>query len=366
MPVLTKSRPITNKLARALFVQGFLTESRDLLWPQFCQEVDSYSETEYFATLGTAPQVELIDDSIPSDLKEWVDYSFTYTNKTFRAAAEIKENLVVYDQTGQVKTIPGSMAARVVNFPDKRFFQNLRNGTSATLGKCIFGGAFFQASHAVGGEGPATQSNLVSGSTTTALFASTSKFRDDIAQLIQNDFDNALVQLISWLDDRGEPVYERIDPEQLVVLCSPLAHTAIKLALGGRYIKQTENIFAGAVNRIYMSTYLPTTGAEAADWYLVYLGAKMRPMMFSRFRIKSDAEMQDKIGGQDIGEYASKLGISTAAFKNFMNTQLVTNLGKPDDSDVIRNHRYLIEATFRGEVTYGDPRTIIKVDNAAS
>ncbi len=365
MPVLTKNRQITRKEVRGLFAKDFITQVRDSIWPEFCETIDTYSEHEWFATLGTVPQVSQVYDDVEVEAQDMREYAYDFTNKLFKSLIALNRSLVDFDQTGQSRTLLHSMASRVANFPDKRAVYMLRNGVSNT---CLTGSYFFSTSHALGGYAPSTQSNLITGNTTTAAYGSTTTLRRGLAEQIQVDFDNALVQLVSWLDDNGEPFHQKIDPKDLVIVCGPLIFTTMKLAMGAKIINQTDNVFEGAVGKILCTNYIPIIGAEAADWYLMYVGGPTRPLKYSRFRMRTDAEMQDSLASfQATG---SPFNVTMEDLRNLSSIELLTNLNSRGsdnaDSYVILHERFLLAARWRGEVCYGVPWQAIKVDNAAS
>lgn len=365
MPVQTKSRAITRKEVRGLFAKSFITQSRDVVWPEVCETIDTFSKTEYFATLGTVPQVEEVYDDSELDATDMVEFTYDFDNKLFKALIRLQRSLVDFDQTGQSRTLLHSLAARVANYPDLLAMTRLRNGDAGT---CITGSYFFATDHALGGSAPATQSNLLTGNTATNLFTGVSTLRPGIAEKLQTDLDRAVVQLLGWRDDNNQPFYQKIRPEDLTIVCGPLIFTSMKLALGAKFINQTDNIFEGYVGQIVCSNYLPITGAEAADWYLMYTGHVNRPLIYSRFRLRTDAELQDNLG--DMESTGSPFNITMEDLRNLSSIEVLTNLasrgGTNADAHVILNEEFLLAARFRGNVTYGIPWTAVKMNNAAS
>ena len=173
--------------------------------------------------------------------------------------------------------------------------------------------------------------------------------------------------MIGWQDDNGQPFFQKIDPKDLAIVCGPLTCMAIKTAVGAKFINETDNMFEGFVGRILQTNYIPVTGAEAADWYLAYTGGPNRPLIYSRFRLRTDEEMQDTLNG---AESASPFKVTMEDLRNLSSVELLTNLGNrgADNSDsyVILNEEFLLAARFRGEVTYGPPWYMVRVENAAS
>jgi hypothetical protein len=362
MPILTRNRQITRKEVRGLFAKSFITQSRDVIYPIFTETVDTYSEKEFFATLGTVPQVQQITDELEVPFSELNEYTFDFSNKLYKSLIRLKRSLVDFDQTGQSRTLLHSMAGRVVNFPDKLAMTRLRNGSAS---KCITGSNFFATDHVLGSQ--SSQSNLLTGNTPTTSWTSTTP-RPDTAEKVINDLDRALVQMLSWKDDQGEPFYQKIRPEDLVVVCSPLLYSTMKLALSAKFIKQTDNVYEGFVGGVYSSNYLPTSGAEAADWYLMNVGHVNRPLVYSRFRMRTDSEMQDTLS--QFQSTGSPFNITMEDLRNLSSVEILTNLGERGgmnaDSHVILHEEFLMAARWRGEVSYGIPWTAIKMDNAAS
>lgn len=365
MPVLTKSRQITRKEVRGLFAKSFITQARDVIWPEICETIDTFSEREYFAALGTVPQIKEIVDDVEVGADDMREYSYDFRNKLFKSLIRLKRSLVDFDQTGQSRTLLHSMAGRVANFPDKLTTTRLRNGTSSL---CITGSNFFATDHSLGGYAPATQSNLIVGNTPTAMFTGISSLRPEIAQNLQTDLDRAVIQLLSWRDDNDEPFLQKLRPEDLSIVCGPLLYTSMKLALGAKFIAQTDNVFEGFIGNILSSNYFPVSGAEAADWYLMYTGHTNRPLIYSRFRLRTDSEMQDTL--QRMESAGSPFNITMEDLRSLSSVEILTNLGNRggDNSDahVILHEEFLLSARFRGEVGYGIPWTAVKVDNAAS
>jgi hypothetical protein len=142
----------------------------------------------------------------------------------------------------------------------------------------------------------------------------------------------------------------------------------MKLALSAKFIKQTDNVYEGFVGGVYSSNYLPVSGAEAADWYLMNVGHVNRPLVYSRFRMRTDAEMQDSLS--QFQSTGSPFNITMEDLRNLSSVEILTNLGERGgmnaDSHVILHEEFLMAARWRGEVSYGIPWTAMKVDNAAT
>ena len=364
MPVQTKGREITRKEIRGLFAKSFITQSRDVIWPEVCETIDTFSEKEFFATLGTVPQVTELGDDEEVEATDLREYTFDFKNRLFKSLVRLKRSLIDFDQTGQSRTILHSMAGRLANWPDELFIERLIAGDSNL---CITGDPFFSLTHNLGGTGPADQPNILDGSTLPIEFSDGVLTRPELAEAIQTDLDLAMAQLLRWKDDHGKPFHQKIRPEDLVIVCSPLTFTTIKLALGAKFIAQTDNVFEGFVGRVLVSNYLESDSAvaTAADWYLLYTGHVNRPFIYSRFRMRTDGEMQDNLRGME--STGSPFNITMEDLRNLSSVELLTNLGNRggtnSDAHVILHEEFLMAGRFRGEVTYGIPWTAVKVDN---
>lgn len=361
MPFLTRKSVVTDKKVRGLFAKSFITQARDVIWPKVCETIDTFSEKDYFAALGTVPQVAELNSDHEVTATEIGEYTYDLTNKLYKSLLRVRRSLFDFDQTGQGRTLLHSMAARVVNFPDKLTMNALKNGASSTLGLSFTGSSFFNATHSFGSS---TQSNLITGSTTAASYATAD--RPSQAEKLVYDLDRALVAMIGWKDDQDEPIYQKINPSDLLVVCSPLIFATMKMAVSAKFIKQTDNTFEGFIGDVICSNYLATSGATSADWYLLNIGQPQRPFIYSRFRLRTDAELQDKLGSNEAT--GSPFNITMEDLKNLSSIELLTNLGSRDgmtaDSHVILNEEFLMAARWRGCVTYGPPWTAVMVDNS--
>ena len=297
--------------------------------------------------------------------KDFPDISFTWTNRLAKAVVTISRTAFEFDQTRQTSSLLHSLGARLANWPDKLFFTRLRNGTDATLGVCYTTKAYFATDHSIGDSGEF--SNLQKGTTTTEFLNANSVVT--VAQQLQRDFTLALATLYGYKDDRGEPFHmNSIDPDNLVILCSPKMEYFMRMAFMKKRISASDNPLVGSVRKIVTSNYLPVAGDEATDWYLAHLGERNRPFVYSRFRPIKDSEVEDlqneltgsgMFGGQEL---------DTGVVKEIASVMLETNMGHQGmkaDLDVMLNERFTIVARWRGEIFPLEPRNMIKISSAA-
>ncbi len=353
---LNRGMQITGKQVRGLFVKSFLKKERELAWPEICEPIDTFSKTEYFATLGAPPQLEQVDeDGIGPTTADFAELTYDFTNKLFSSRIEVPNSLAWYDQVRNIPVLMDGMAANAHNFPDRLLMTRLRaGGTTAAFSQYPYSEYFFTASHALGGSA-GTQSNLITGNTATTSFTGVTTLAPTVAQQLWNDLNNAITTMESWVDQAGEPVYHNIKSSDLIILCGPLLKRFFDLAFGAEYILQTQNHLKNAVSKVISSNYLPSSGAEAADWYLIHKNAPVRPMLYSRFNFRPDSMIQDKIGAGGEPIVANPASI-----------QLLTTYDNPNDKWVIDNNKNVVRMNLLGEVTYGDWKAIVKVDNAAT
>lgn len=365
MATLGKDRIITTRAIRGFFAQSFITKRRSQSFNKFCEVRDSYVEQDIAGMLGTVPQVtEIVNDS-PAVTAAFTEYQITWRNRLFKALVEIQESLLLYDQTGQTRTIIHSMAARLANYLDKLFYTRLQN---ATVDLCYDGTPLIGASHVLGGSAP-TQSNLVSGQTTTAYVIAND--RDVVAKKILDDFAAAKAQMASFVDDNAQPFHDDvIEPTSLSIICSPLMETVMRFAFQTEILNQTTNVLKNAVRDIVVSNYLPITGAAAADWYVVRNDERNKPFVYSRFRQKKDSEMQDNLGLEKFTSAGDDFqNLSMNDLRELSTVEIRTNLGRRGsnaEADTIRNDRFLIGAYLRGEIFPGVWQNIVQIDNTAS
>lgn len=371
MPILGRDRVITKKEVRGILAKSFIVLRRKLVYPFFVEPRDSYSYRDFIAHIGTPPQMdastEVIDDTDSPPSSDFYQYEQEWTNKLYKMKFWVSRSLFEMDQTGQVFTLLHSAAARMVNFPDKLFFHRLANATATTFGAAYDTKAFFATDHTLDG-GVTTMSNLLTGTLYSGgSWLTTNK--DALAQRILNDFITAKATMMNYKDDRGEPFHQNtLDPENLVILCSPLLEDTMRYAFEAKMIGATSNVMRGSVGAVIASNYLSSayTSNDACDWYLAYVGERNRPWIYSRFRQRKDSEIQDTLKLGDLKGVDGFGDTSMEDLRNLSSIMLETNLGRQGssaDTDVMRNERFLISGRWRGEILPGEWRNMVKIDN---
>lgn len=357
MVPLSYDRPITEKGVRAFLTQSFITKRDRVIYPQFCEVRDSWTKTDFTASLGTVPQLQLVPfDTDDPDFAEFTDYRLEWDNLLARARFAIKRSIEHFDQVGIVRRLLSSLAARLANWGDALFISTLVAATTATTYENGRNGAasdinFFDASHDLG-NGSGTQSNIVTG-TTPATDYTGSTYVDPVttAKKIQFDFTRAYTQLRSFVDDRGQPWHsQEILYEHLIILAPPAMEEALTIAFSSSFIQQTDNVAYRSKVKIMTNSYLTLAGGGAADWYLFYNppGAN-RAFIYSRFQRIPESKIED------FTQQAVKLGRDyDQAYdmaRDYAAWEVETNLGKRGlnaDSDVILNQRFLMGVNWIG------------------
>lgn len=373
-PILGPDRVITRKEVRGTIARSFLVTRRKVIYPYFVQPIDSFSIKDFFATIGTPPQLDPTDPVAelagPPPQYDFVEFDQEWTNKLYKSMYYIGRPMFEADQIGQVFSLLNSSAARLANFPDKLFFNRLSNFTGTTYGSCYDGKALFATDHTLKRSGYTSYSNLLTGSQfDSSTWSGTNK--DAMAQRFINDFIDARSRMLAFKDDHGEPFHQNtLDPNNLVVLVPPLMLDVARYAFNSERIAATSNVMRGQVKAVITSNYLPATAtdSEAFDWYLFYTGERVRPIIYSRFRRRTSNEMQDgvldavkKVEGFDNVKMNDLKELSTAMVETNIGAQ-----GSQAQSDVAMNERFFVSLRWRGEMIPGEWRNVVKVNNAAS
>jgi len=343
--VWDRGASITERDARGLFVNAFITKARDLNYKDLCNVVDSTRRQELYAALGTVPQMEEVKSE--RSFAGYEEYTFTVDNVEYQAGIKVQRRLVEEDQTGQTRTILGSLGARVANHPDKLMYAVMAAGESTTG---FDGFMFFATNHVLGTE--SAQSNLIAGTLTAAEISADAI--DTSAKAFQSDFRLAVETMENMQDDRGEPYYEDgVKAEDLIIVVPSALKFIAKAALGVRFLDATSNIMEGECKKIISvpSAYL----ASRCDWYLYNIGQPVRPFIHQRFRPKRKSELIDTL--------KAKYSEDVLAQLETVMIESVWRNGDQVDSHTLKTGEYLLGARALYATTVGDFRTAVKVNN---
>lgn len=246
--------PVTlEKGLRAEFMKAYSSQE-DSAIISAAMKVNSSAASEKFGWLGSAPMMqEFKDEKVPKGL---LDFNYTVTNVPYEATIKVDKFTLRNDQLGAVQVRVRDLAARARVFPIKLLVDLLVAGSSQL---CYDGQAFFSASHSEGSSG--TQSNLLSGSgvTTSAL---------------ATDFRAARAKMLGYLDDQGQPMFEDIAGQDLLVVCNPAMQGVFEELFNASMISNTSNVLKGAA-QVAVTSRLSDTN----DWYLLNRGGAVKPLI---------------------------------------------------------------------------------------
>lgn len=360
--MLTSTSLITNKQIRGYFLEQQKVIVRNSFARKICGVIPQYSETEYFGNLGAIGNLEEVDkDYVPvsNEIPEW---QYSVKLGAYKLQQNVPTSMFKFDQIGQVKGLLNDATARAFNLDDYLLTTALTAGTSATgflynggvASNSDYGKYFFAADHVLGGSAPSAQSNLVTGNTPASEITGVSTLTDTIAKKIWTDLNNAFVAMQSWKDTGGQPYYQSIDPSSLAIVCGPLMAQVFRFAFQSQFLLQTDNVMKNAVGAIYTSNYLPSSGAGCDDWYLINTAARRPGMVIHEFRPRTSGEMQDP--PREDGAAPITPG-SVEVYSTFEN---------PNDHWVQTTEMHAFWVKRWMKVGYGEPSSIIKVENSAS
>ena len=342
MAVWDEGSSITTRDARGIFAKMFLIKVAQLAYPELCEVVDSTRLSEFYAAIGSVPQMEELDDE--RIFEGYTEYEKTINNLEYSAGLRVRRKLVLADQVGQTRKLLQAFGARIANHPDKLMFQMIVANPLA-----IDGVAFFSDSHALGAQ---AIDNIVTGTLTAAEILA-----DDVktsAKAFQNDFKNAITQLENMVDDRGEPLHPNgINEKDCVAVVPTALKWVARTALGASMLDTTTNVFEGQVKKIISvpSAYL----SSRCDWYLAHTGDPMKPILFQRFRPKKSSEFLDQL--------PEGFDESLVAQMQTILLETVWRDGENVSSHTLLKQEYLISAYAMYTMQPGDFREIVKVDN---
>lgn len=238
---------------RADFMKAFeQVESGKVL--SAAMRIPSSARQEKYGWLGSVPQMqEYKDEKKPKGL---IDHDFTIKNVPFEATIAVDKFDLRDDQLGAVQMRIRDLAARAKTFPIKLMMDLLVAGTT---GLCYDGQAFFSASHSEGNSG--TQSNIVSGTGVTL-------------DQITADFISARTKMMSFLDDQGQPMFEDLAQQDLLIVCAPALQGKFEQLLNSTILPNNGS------NVLYKAADLSISARLSGnDWYLLNRWGSVKPLV---------------------------------------------------------------------------------------
>ena len=132
-----------------------------------------------------------------------IEYNFTIKNRKFESSAVLPLDWIKNDKTGNVNDTFGQLGSRMQQWKSKLIADLINNATSAGVYAAFDGLAFFSASHVYGVAQIVAVNNIVSYATGAGPTLIT-------AYEAAKSLVKAIQQILTFLDDRGEPVNEDI------------------------------------------------------------------------------------------------------------------------------------------------------------
>lgn len=201
----------------------------------------------YYLALEQAtgvPWVDLVANSFESDqaaetypfigqvpqMREWVggrhaksfnDDSVIATNVHYEATVDVPYRFLRRDKTGQIDTRLSELAQRPMAHKAKLLSDLIVTGETAT---CYDGDTFFGTAHSEGDSG--TQSNDISVDISAQPAETSGTITNPSVEEMQFAIGKGIQQIVSFVDDRGEPMNENAR-EFLVMVPSTLQQQAL-------------------------------------------------------------------------------------------------------------------------------------------
>ncbi len=227
---------------------------------ELATRIPSTSDAETYRWLGTVPRMrEWGTGRLAQGLRT---ESYSVENQKYEATIEVDRDEISDDQTGQIRVRVGELAQRAATHKDYLIGQLLINGGSGTVG--YDGVSFFNDAHVSGGSG--SQDNDLT-------FAAAAGDNQPTTDEFKGSLKQAIGQMLSFKDDRGEPM--PLSASGLVCVVPPqMLFTALE-AVSATLISQTSNVLEGAA-RVVGLPWL----TSSAVWYLLKTDGVVRPFIF--------------------------------------------------------------------------------------
>lgn len=264
--------------------------------------VPSSAKSEKFGWLGSVPQMQEFKDE--KVVKGLLDHDFTIKNVPFEATLGVDKFDLKNDQLGAVQIRIRDLAQRAKTFPIKLMMDLMVAGTA---GLCYDGQPFFSASHVEGESG--TQTNIVSGTGVTL-------------DQVSADFISARALMMGFKDDQGQPMFEDVMQQDLLVVCAPGLQ--------------------GVMEKMLNSTVLPNNGSN-----MLYKAA--------------DISISSRLSGNDwylLNRYGA---VKPLILQENMPIEFGALEGQSDSGFMTRFYKYGVE--WYGNVGYGLWQKAVKIDN---
>jgi len=237
-----------------LFVKGLLAEYQEA-YDQYTadtsdimMEVQSTTQTENFAWLGSVPRMRVFDgERKPVQLGA---YKYAIDNEEYEASMAIDLKDVDDDQTGKYAILAGQIGQASASFPEELLYSQILPGGFSGL--AYDGQFFFDTDHSVGASG--NQSNLLTD------------------KLGPTSFDAAVSMFYNFKDDQGRPLNTSLRLKLIV----PVA-----LRATARNLIQKERLADGSDNPNYQAAEVQVNPwlTDPNAWYLINTEGTVKPFV---------------------------------------------------------------------------------------
>lgn len=181
---------ITTRSVIGMIAAGLNTGTSEWI-ARLAMKIESDQASETVAWLGNAPSLrEFVDGRSPAELRE---NGFTITNKDYEGSIKVKPKDLRRDKTGQLRIRINQLTSRATDHPAALLSTLILNGATAL---CYDGQYFFDTDHSEGDSG--SQSNSITYDSTSTTAPTSDEFGEAVL--------GAIVKIMSFLDDRGQPM----------------------------------------------------------------------------------------------------------------------------------------------------------------
>lgn len=251
----------TGLLTTGLRSEFFETYRGEKTWySEWATRIASTAASESYRWLGTVPSMrQMVEGRMAAGMRT---ESYSIENLKYEATIEVDRDELADDQTGQIRIRIGELAKRAARHKDYLISQLLVNG--GTAGNISYDGvSFFNDAHVSGSSG--SQDNALTYDASDHTAVTTAEFKASLQAAIQ--------QMLTFKDDRGEPM--TMGMGGLVCVVPPQLYFAAAEATSAAIIANTSNVLSGVASVVALPWL--TLGTT---WYLLKTDGVVRPFIF--------------------------------------------------------------------------------------
>lgn len=381
-------------------VDALFRRATDWIWPKLCGSVQTTSEVEPYAIIGSAPQMKFWNGSMnAAGLPSW---TITVPNQLMKNILLLDRQELERDQTKSLYQKAGEIGVTVGETPEQLWTYRLITGDqpgSATMnfkGKSypmtIDGEPQFSANHTL--DGVTLQSNIIAGSLPNTVAAVQAMGVTAAANAMQTDLTAAINAIQTVADNQNRPIYPTIDQEKSIVVIVPpaLKYVGVQAfkasgTLGGTagqasgsttsiaplFVKDlmSSGYLAGLPDPTVLGTSLVRPSTPTTYWIAI-VNDRVKPFYFQTFRPPNQNELFPQSGRPSVdsllsGQGALKLPyeITRDMANLYTSTVVDTNLGAVGANgqlSVAQTESFFISGRWNGNMAYGPWFTIWQID----